>query len=123
MSTLPSTFPFLLFQTIFLLTGPFLLLVALKHADALIHEILQAVDSSKDGLIQYSEFKSFFVGAERELWKIFTSVDSDGNGKIDRGELQAALAKAGISVDPPERLDNFFAIIDLNSDGGKLRGS
>lgn len=97
-----------------------LVVAALKDADALIHDILRAVDTSKDGLIQYSEFRNFFVGAERELWRIFKSVDSDGNGKIDRGELQAALAKAGIAVQPPQRLDTFFAMIDLNSDGGEL---
>ena len=69
-------------------------------------------------MIQYSEFKRFFAGAERELWRIFKSVDLDGNGRIDRKELQLALSRAGISVDPPERLDEFFVSIDRNRDGG-----
>ena len=85
----------------------------------MILDVLEAVDTSKDGLIQFSEFKAFFVGAERELWRIFRSVDTDGNHKIDKGELKNALAKAGIVVDPPERMEQFFAMIDLNKDGGE----
>lgn len=73
-------------------------------------------------MIQYSEFKRFFAGAERELWRIFKSVDLDGNGRIDRKELQLALSRAGISVDPPERLDEFFVSIDRNRDGGITAG-
>jgi len=76
------------------------------------------VDTSRDGLIQYSEFRRFFAGAEQELWRIFNSVDLDGNGHIDRKELALALSRAHIVVDPPERLEEFFRSFDRNSDGG-----
>ncbi|TGZ77404.1 mitochondrial carrier [Ascodesmis nigricans] len=89
----------------------------LKHADGLIADILHAVDTSNDGLIQFSEFKAFFQGAERELLRIFRSVDTNHNGHIDKTELKAALNRAGIVVDPPERLEDFFAMIDRNNDG------
>jgi solute carrier family 25 phosphate transporter 23/24/25/41 len=89
----------------------------LKDADHLIHDILTAVDTSKDGLIQFSEFRNFFASAERELWRIFRSVDVDGNGRIDKGELRSSLARAGIAVDPG-RLEEFFGSIDKNNDGG-----
>ncbi|KAL0634004.1 hypothetical protein Q9L58_007105 [Maublancomyces gigas] len=88
----------------------------LKDADHLLHEILTAVDTSKDGLIQYSEFKHFFEGADRELWRIFRSVDQDRNGKIDKGELRIALTRAGIAVDT-NRLEEFFYSMDKNNDG------
>lgn len=89
---------------------------ALKDADHLLHDILTAVDTSKDGLIQYSEFKHFFEGADRELWRIFRSVDQDRNGKIDKGELRIALTRAGIAVDT-NRLEEFFYSMDKNNDG------
>lgn len=89
---------------------------ALKDADHLLHDILTAVDTSKDGLIQYSEFKNFFEGADRELWRIFHSVDLDKNGKIDKGELRVALTRAGIAVDT-SRLEEFFDSMDRNNDG------
>ena len=92
---------------------------ALKDADHLISELLTAVDTSRDGRIQYDEFKRFFAGAEHELWRIFKSVDLDGNGKIDRNELRSALTRAGIAVSPPKRLDEFFRSMDKNHDGGK----
>ncbi|KAI5795556.1 mitochondrial carrier domain-containing protein [Geopyxis carbonaria] len=88
----------------------------LKDADHLIHDILTAVDTSKDGLIQFSEFRSFFASAERELWRIFRSVDVDGNGRIDKAELRSSLDRAGIVVDPG-RLEEFFGSIDKNNDG------
>lgn len=74
------------------------------------------MDTSKDGLIQYSEFKHFFEGADRELWRIFHSVDLDKNGKIDKGELRVALTRAGIAVDT-SRLEEFFESMDKNNDG------
>lgn len=88
----------------------------MKDADHLLHDILAAVDTSKDGLIQYSEFKSFFESVERELWGIFSAVDIDGNGKIDKKELRAALVRSGIAVDP-KKLDDFFESMDKNNDG------
>jgi solute carrier family 25 (mitochondrial phosphate transporter), member 23/24/25/41 len=89
---------------------------ALKDAEHLLHDILEAVDTSKDGLIQYSEFKSFIESADRELWRIFTSVDLDRNGKIDKQELQVALGRAGLVVDA-SRLKDFFDLMDRNNDG------
>ncbi|KAG0642060.1 mitochondrial carrier domain-containing protein [Tuber brumale] len=86
------------------------------HAEHLLHDILEAVDTSKDGLIQYSEFKHFFESADRELWRIFTSVDLDRNGNIDKAELRIALSRAGLVVDT-KRLQEFFDSMDRNNDG------
>ncbi|KAI5813331.1 mitochondrial carrier domain-containing protein [Pyronema omphalodes] len=89
----------------------------LKDAEQMLRDLLKAVDTSNDGLIQFSEFKVFFAGAEKELYSIFKSVDSDGNGNIDRNELKQALQRAGIMVTPPEKLEQFFRSIDSNRDG------
>ncbi|KAK2759171.1 hypothetical protein FQN54_003271 [Arachnomyces sp. PD_36] len=91
-------------------------LVALKNADPLLKDILKAVDTSGDGHIQYHEFRVFVDEAERELWRMFQSIDRDQNGELDKGELKAAFARAGVSVSN-SKLDQFFAEVDTNRDG------
>jgi solute carrier family 25 phosphate transporter 23/24/25/41 len=54
--------------------------------------------------------------ADKELWRIFTSVDLDKNGKIDKGELRDALSRAGLAVES-KRLEEFFDSMDRNNDG------
>lgn len=88
----------------------------LKDAEHVLQDILHAIDTSKDGLIQFEEFKAFLEGADKELWNIFHSVDLDSNGKIDQTELQEALERAGITANG-ERLQQFFEFMDRNRDG------
>ncbi|KAF8461361.1 mitochondrial carrier domain-containing protein [Kalaharituber pfeilii] len=88
----------------------------LKDADHVLQDILEAIDTSKDGLIQFEEFKEFINAADKELWQIFHSVDLDSNGKIDKAELRQALDKAGIDAHG-DRLEEFFEFMDKNRDG------
>lgn len=88
----------------------------LKNADDLLHNVLQAVDSSGDGQIQYNEFKVFVEHAERELFQLFDSIDRDHNGSLDKDELRTAFARSGIIVSNA-KLDQFFDEMDTDHDG------
>lgn len=105
---------------------------ALKNADTLLQDILKAVDTSGDGMIQYcgmcipftfgtenlswTEFRTFVEQTERELWRLFKSIDRDHNGQLDKGELMSAFDNAGIIL-PKAKLDQFFSEVDTNHDG------
>ncbi|KAF3482222.1 uncharacterized protein GIQ15_04981 [Arthroderma uncinatum] len=88
----------------------------LKNADDLLHDILKAIDTSQDGRIQYSEFRSFVQQAEQQLWQLFQAIDHDRNGHLDKTELKDAFSRAGMSV-PNSKLDQFFEDVDTNRDG------
>ncbi|KAI9787167.1 MAG: hypothetical protein M1839_003402 [Geoglossum umbratile] len=88
----------------------------LKNADPLLREILKAVDANGDGRIQYEEFHTFVEATEKELFTLFNNIDRDHNGKLDKDELRAAFAKAGLVVSN-SKLDQFFSEIDTNHDG------
>ncbi len=64
----------------------------------------------------FSEFRVFVEHAERELWQLFESIDRDNNGELDKEELKAALARAGLTVSN-SKLEQFFAEVDTNKDG------
>ncbi|KAI9888628.1 MAG: hypothetical protein M1814_006609 [Vezdaea aestivalis] len=88
----------------------------LKNADPLLHDIMKAVDTNGDGRIQYEEFRIFVEETEKELWKLFHSIDRDHNGKLDKAELQFAFSRAGLSV-PTSKVDKFFEQVDTDHDG------
>ncbi|KAI9883104.1 MAG: RNA polymerase II holoenzyme cyclin-like subunit [Watsoniomyces obsoletus] len=88
----------------------------LKNADQLLREVMSAVDTNRDGRIEYDEFRSFVKQTEKELRLLFDAIDRDGNGKLDKGELRSAFARAGLAV-PNSKLDQFFAEVDTNGDG------
>ncbi|KAI9770613.1 MAG: hypothetical protein M1840_003205 [Geoglossum simile] len=88
----------------------------LKNADHLLRDVLKAVDANGDGRIQYEEFRTFVEATEKELLTLFNSIDRDRNGKLDKDELRAAFAKAGLVVST-SKLDQFFSEIDTNHDG------
>jgi solute carrier family 25 phosphate transporter 23/24/25/41 len=63
-----------------------------------------------------SEFCVFVEHAEKELRQLFDSIDRNNNGELDKEELKAALARAGLTV-PNSKLEQFFAEVDTNKDG------
>ncbi|EXJ78756.1 hypothetical protein A1O1_09158 [Capronia coronata CBS 617.96] len=88
----------------------------LKNADDLLHDVVDAVDTSGDGRIQYNEFRTFVEHAERELWQLFQSIDKDNSGGLDKNELRSAFSRAGITISNA-KLDQFFDEVDVNHDG------
>ncbi|KAL9105290.1 MAG: hypothetical protein Q9227_009505 [Pyrenula ochraceoflavens] len=105
----------------------------LKNADALLHDVLEAVDTSGDGQIQFNgmagvcaflhqliratiEFRVFVEHTEKELWQLFESIDRNHDGTLDKGELRAAFARAGLTISNA-KLDKFFDEVDTNHDG------
>ncbi|KAL8804417.1 MAG: hypothetical protein Q9223_005741 [Gallowayella weberi] len=88
----------------------------LKNADDLLQDVLAAVDTDGDGQIQYTEFRVFVEQTEKELLKLFQSIDRDHNGQLDKSELKLAFSRAGLAV-PNSKLDQFFSEVDSNRDG------
>lgn len=62
------------------------------------------------------EFRVFVERAERRLHQLFRTIDKDMNGKLDKRELQTAFKAAGLTVSN-QRLNDFFADLDINNDG------
>ncbi|KAH7311645.1 mitochondrial carrier domain-containing protein [Stachybotrys elegans] len=88
----------------------------MKNADDLIKQIMHEVDTNRDGKIQFEEFRTFVEEAERQLYVLFKLIDKDGNGKLDKRELQVAFKTAGLTVSN-RRLSEFFEDMDRNNDG------
>ncbi|KAL8781860.1 MAG: hypothetical protein Q9213_005801 [Squamulea squamosa] len=88
----------------------------LKNADDMLQDVLAAVDTDGDGHIQYAEFRAFAEATEKQLLKLFKSIDRDHNGQLDKTELKSAFARAGLAV-PNSKLDQFFSEVDTNRDG------
>ncbi|EQL01427.1 calcium dependent mitochondrial carrier protein [Ophiocordyceps sinensis CO18] len=88
----------------------------MKNADDLLQQIMEEVDTNRDGKIQYEEFRAFVEQAERQLFFLFRAIDKDGNGKLDMTELQSAFRAAGLTVSN-RRLSEFFNDMDKNHDG------
>ncbi|KAL8707577.1 MAG: hypothetical protein Q9220_007418 [cf. Caloplaca sp. 1 TL-2023] len=88
----------------------------LQNADEMLQDVLKAVDTDGDGRMQYAEFRTFVEQTEKELLKLFNSIDRDHNGELDKSELQSAFSRAGLAVQN-SKLDQFFAEVDTNKDG------
>ncbi|CCO30620.1 hypothetical protein BN14_04650 [Rhizoctonia solani AG-1 IB] len=63
--------------------------------------------------VDWSGFIAYANAKEAELWTIFhDELDLDGNGHLDAGELNAALSKAGLELDPATLADFMAALAD-----------
>ena len=77
---------------------------------------LRAPSFARTLLTFIKEFSEFVKETEHQLYALFKSIDHDKNGKLDKGELQAAFLRSGLLV-TQSKLDQFFAKVDTNSDG------
>lgn len=62
------------------------------------------------------EFRTFVKKTEKELWRLFKTIDQDKNNRLSKTELYDAFSRAGIAV-PHSKLDDFFSQVDANHDG------
>ncbi|KAJ5053969.1 uncharacterized protein L3040_000258 [Drepanopeziza brunnea f. sp. 'multigermtubi'] len=88
----------------------------LKNANDMLKDIIKAMDKDGDKVIQYEEFRTFVEQTEKELRALFQSIDHDGDGKLDKGELRDGFKRAGLTV-PNSKIDQFFSEVDENHDG------
>lgn len=85
-----------------------------EHASHALPDLLR---TATDGIPPaFAEFRVFVRKAEGQLFDLFQSIDRDGNGKLDKAELQTAFKAAGLTVSN-RRLHNFFSDMDQNNDG------
>ncbi|KAK9388588.1 mitochondrial carrier domain-containing protein [Lipomyces mesembrius] len=88
----------------------------LEHAVGITKEVIELVDQNGDGIIQFDEFKIFVEKTEQHLWALFSAIDKDKNGRLDKTEVAAALETSGLSV-PSAKLEQFFDYMDRDNDG------
>ncbi|KAK9330063.1 mitochondrial carrier domain-containing protein [Lipomyces starkeyi] len=88
----------------------------LEHAVGITKEVIELVDQNGDGIIQFEEFKIFVEKTEQHLWALFSAIDKDKNGRLDKTEVAAALEASGLSV-PSAKLEQFFDYMDRDNDG------
>ncbi|CAE6485310.1 unnamed protein product [Rhizoctonia solani] len=63
--------------------------------------------------VDWNGFRAYANAKEAELWTIFhDELDLDGNGHLDVGELNTALSKAGLELDPATLADFMAALAD-----------
>jgi solute carrier family 25 phosphate transporter 23/24/25/41 len=77
---------------------------------------MSSINGAHTGTDKTGEFHTFVRRMEYELRSLFKSIDKNGDGKLDKSELQAAFKKAGLTVSS-RKIDQFFDRVDLNHDG------
>eukprot|EP01062_Namystynia_karyoxenos_P037186 TRINITY_DN2708_c0_g1_i1.p1 TRINITY_DN2708_c0_g1~~TRINITY_DN2708_c0_g1_i1.p1 ORF type:complete len:276 (+),score=107.02 TRINITY_DN2708_c0_g1_i1:92-919(+) len=92
---------------------------AYNHKPVLIRAMkLADREGNHDGLMELKEFSHFieFLSLYTDMWKIFESVDTGHDRRINRDEFVDGIQQAGVEVDDP---DAAFAEADRNG-GGEL---
>ena len=91
--------------------------------DEQVNQRMKVVDTSGDGKISLSEFLSFLEAMKIMMIcaAIFSQVDKDKSGSIDKGEFKALLTllykKQGLSDPSDETTEKYFKAIDKSGDG------
>eukprot|EP00931_Biecheleriopsis_adriatica_P063636 TRINITY_DN3857_c0_g2_i1.p1 TRINITY_DN3857_c0_g2~~TRINITY_DN3857_c0_g2_i1.p1 ORF type:complete len:489 (-),score=150.85 TRINITY_DN3857_c0_g2_i1:44-1510(-) len=87
-----------------------------------LEDILKAVDSDGSGIIDYSEFLAAtldkkYMTQQDVCWQAFKTFDKNGDGKIDKKELEAVLADGDVSATFQKELADLMLEGDANGDG------
>ncbi|KAI9261601.1 mitochondrial carrier domain-containing protein [Phascolomyces articulosus] len=79
-------------------------------------DLLAKCDTARDGAIDYSEFRTYVLEKEKELWDLFSEIDQSGDNRLRADDLENALKAAGIRVTKDE-LSEFIQVIDTEGNG------
>ncbi|KAI8137091.1 mitochondrial carrier domain-containing protein [Fennellomyces sp. T-0311] len=79
-------------------------------------DLLAKCDTARDGAIDYSEFRTYVLEKEKELWDLFSEIDQSGDNRLRASDLENALKAAGIRVTKDE-LGEFIQVIDTEGNG------
>ncbi|KAI9594164.1 mitochondrial carrier domain-containing protein [Syncephalis fuscata] len=79
-------------------------------------ELIRVADRTKDGIIDYDEFRAFIERKERALRQIFDEMDVSHDEALQSNELKESLQRAGITVSDAD-VDRFMRLLDTNGDG------
>jgi calcium-dependent protein kinase len=94
----------------------------LKDVPADLQEVLDAVDSDGSGVIDYTEFlaatldKKVYMN-EDVCWQAFRIFDRNGDGKIDKSEIQNVLNDGSVQSAAARDIADIMQEIDQNGDG------
>eukprot|EP01015_Nassula_variabilis_P004025 TRINITY_DN1276_c0_g1_i1.p1 TRINITY_DN1276_c0_g1~~TRINITY_DN1276_c0_g1_i1.p1 ORF type:complete len:159 (-),score=26.13 TRINITY_DN1276_c0_g1_i1:118-594(-) len=96
-------------------------LLNVSNAEEEVQKIMDAVDSNKSGVIDYTEFVTASINRQKMLTKkrleaVFKIFDKDGNGSITPQELKAILGSQSNQLNN-ELLDQIIGEVDENNDG------
>ncbi|KAG2225456.1 hypothetical protein INT45_010092 [Circinella minor] len=79
-------------------------------------DLLAKCDTARDGAIDYSEFRTYVLEKEKELWDLFSEINQSGDNRLRANDLEKALKAAGIRVTKNE-LSEFIQVIDTEGNG------
>ena len=74
-------------------------------------DLLAKCDTARDGAIDYSEFRTYVLEKEKELWDLFSEINQSSDNRLRADDLEKALKAAGIRVTKNE-LSEFIQVID-----------
>lgn len=63
-----------------------------------LQEVIEALDTSHDGVLDWSEFLSWWQGDFYPLLRAFRACDADGSGSIDETEYASLLQSLGVNL-------------------------
>jgi calcium-dependent protein kinase len=87
-----------------------------------LNKLFETFDFNNDGQISFEEFQQALLNVkyngikQDEIKEMFTSIDTDKNGKIDYTEFIASCLKEKIYLNK-ERLDEAFSVFDKDKNG------
>ncbi len=92
--------------------------------DAEVEELIQKVDTSGNGRIEFGEFVEMMadyslsdtVHNSEMLMDLFKSFDADNSGFVNKDELRQAMESFGEKMSP-EEIEEMIQIADFNGDG------
>jgi solute carrier family 25 phosphate transporter 23/24/25/41 len=91
-------------------------LLRLPSGAEAVRDLVDSLDTDKDGNISIAEFEAFAVRQRSKLKTIFDELDTDHSGHLDLAEVRTSLQKVGMRYDD-ESLPKLMRRIDKNQDG------